>query len=232
MTNINQSPYTDAQMTAWMRGLLTLAWADGHFDPEEQDVIIKLTQNELAPCTNLDSLETITPEELALVLGKNTKVGENFLRTAVLVAIADGIFSPPEAKLLQKFNDALGLDVKALKSLEHTLCEVDKNQLKKLESNTSLAGLKSPHPHPDLLHPVKDWLEGIEVHDPRLARFLCKMIPAQCPFERDVTLFGHKIIHIPPMCKINPLYDQLMTLRFRSLSYLADDCKEDISEYI
>jgi hypothetical protein len=58
------------------------------------------------------------------------------------------------------------------------------------------------------------------------------MIPAQCPFERDINLFGRKIAHIPPLCKLNPLYEQFVGLRFRSLSYLADDCGEDVSEYI
>jgi hypothetical protein len=72
----------------------------------------------------------------------------------------------------------------------------------------------------------------MEIHDPRLARFICKMVPPQCPFERDITLFGRKIIHIPPLCKLNPLYEQLVGLRFRALSYLADECKEDVSEYI
>jgi hypothetical protein len=72
----------------------------------------------------------------------------------------------------------------------------------------------------------------MDVNDPRVARFLCKMIPSECPFERDIKLFGKKIIHIPPMCKINPLYDQMVGLRFRSLSFLADDCKEDITPYL
>ena len=76
------------------------------------------------------------------------------------------------------------------------------------------------------------WLDGVEMHDPRLARFICKMVPPQCPFERDIVLFGHKLVHIPPLCKLNPLYEQLVGLRFRALSYLADDCQEDISEYI
>ena len=89
-----------------------------------------------------------------------------------------------------------------------------------------------PQPHPDLLHPLKDWLDGMEIHDPSLARFICKMIPPQCPFERNIKLFGHKVVHIPPLCKLNPLYEQLVGLRFRALSYLADDCKEDISEFI
>ncbi len=84
---------------------------------------------------------------------------------------------------------------------------------------------------PDVLHPVRDWLDGMDIHDPRLARFLCKTIPPQCPFERDIVLFGRKVVHIPPMCKLNPLYEQLVGLRFRALSYLADDCGEDVSPY-
>ncbi len=79
---------------------------------------------------------------------------------------------------------------------------------------------------------MRDWLDGLEIHDPQLARFLCKMISSQCPFERDVTFFGRKIVHIPPMCKMNPLYEKLVGLRFRALSYLADECGEDVSSYI
>jgi hypothetical protein len=81
------------------------------------------------------------------------------------------------------------------------------------------------------LLPVRHWLDDLEMHDPRVARFLCKLIPPQCPFERDVKLFGRKVVHIPPLCKLNPLYEQLVFLRFRALSYLADDCKEDVSKY-
>lgn len=35
-------------------------------------------------------------------------------------------------------------------------------------------------------------------------------------------LFGWKLVHIPPMCKINPLYDQLVALRFRCLCRLEE----------
>jgi hypothetical protein len=93
-----------------------------------------------------------------------------------------------------------------------------------------LAGLQAPRP--DALTPLRHWLDGLDIQDPRVARFLCKMIPSQCPFERDVTLFGRKIVHIPPLCKINPLYEQMVGLRFRALSYLADDCGEDVTPYI
>lgn len=82
-----------------------------------------------------------------------------------------------------------------------------------------------------LLKPLRHWLDGIEIHDPKQARFVSKMIPAQCPFERDLKIFGRTIAHIPPLCKLNPLYDQLVGLRFRALCYLVDVCGEDIQAY-
>lgn len=78
---------------------------------------------------------------------------------------------------------------------------------------------------------VCQWLDAIEVHDPKLAQLLCKMIPARCPFERNLKLFGHNVFHIPPLCKLNPLYEQVVSLRLRCLSYLADECGEDITPY-
>jgi tellurite resistance protein len=219
MTNGIQTPHSSEQIAVWLRGLLTIAWADGNFDAQEQELINSITKDELAPCLDLESFETITPEELAVVLGKGTQAAENFLRTAVMVAIADGTYSPSEEEILQKFCQALELDTQALNALRHTLEHPE--QLQEF----------TPHP-PDILHPIRDWLDGLDINDPRVARFLCKMIPSQCPFERDVVLFGKKIVHIPPMCKINPLYEQLVGLRFRALSYLADECQEDVSQYI
>lgn len=81
----------------------------------------------------------------------------------------------------------------------------------------------------DLLQPLRQWLDQIEISNPKLAKFLYKAIPAQCPFERDIVIFDRKIAHIPPMCKLNPLYDQLVGLRFRALCYLVDRCGMDIS---
>jgi hypothetical protein len=81
----------------------------------------------------------------------------------------------------------------------------------------------------DLLQPLRQWLDQLEISNPKLAKFIYKAIPAQCPFERDIVLFDRKIAHIPPMCKLNPLYDQLVGLRFRALCYLVDQCGMDIS---
>ncbi len=81
------------------------------------------------------------------------------------------------------------------------------------------------------LSPLRKWLDRIEINNPKLARFLCKLIPSQCPFERDISFFGHVLFHIPPMCKLNPLYNELIDLRFRALCYLADVCGEDVTSY-
>ncbi len=232
MTSAIQSPYTEAQITAWLRGLFTVAWADGHFDPEEQEILGQITQDQLAPSLKWQLLdEKISPEELAAALGKDKATRENFLRTAVMVALADGVYSATEAAVLQQFHEALELNVEALDALEITLYDAEASEPTDAAVELAQQPGTSPHPHSDVLQPVRHWLDGMEVHDPRVARFICKMIPSQCPFERDVTLFGRKIVHIPPLCKINPLYEQLVGLRFRALSYLADDRGEDISEY-
>jgi hypothetical protein len=71
------------------------------------------------------------------------------------------------------------------------------------------------------LNKLRQWLDSIEVRDRKIAKFFCKVIPAQCPFERDIKIFGHTLCHLPSLCKLNPLYEQLIGLRWRSLSYLA-----------
>jgi hypothetical protein len=86
-------------------------------------------------------------------------------------------------------------------------------------------------PRIDILCPLKQWLDSMEIQNPQSARTIAKLIPAQCPFERDIVVFGRKIAHIPPLCKLNPLYEQLVGLRFRALCYLVDQCGEDIQSY-
>ncbi|HEY9847191.1 MAG TPA: Mo-dependent nitrogenase C-terminal domain-containing protein [Candidatus Caenarcaniphilales bacterium] len=80
------------------------------------------------------------------------------------------------------------------------------------------------------LSSLRQWLEAIEIHDPKVARFLCKTIPTHCPFERDLRFLGRTLFHLPPLCKLNPLYDQFVGLRLRALIFLIDECGED-SQY-
>ncbi|MBW4512517.1 MAG: Mo-dependent nitrogenase C-terminal domain-containing protein [Scytonematopsis contorta HA4267-MV1] len=78
---------------------------------------------------------------------------------------------------------------------------------------------------------IRQWLESVEVKNAKFAHSLCKLIPSQCPFERDIIVFGKKLFHIPPMCKLNPFYEEVVALRFKALCYLADECGEDVSAY-
>ncbi|GET43735.1 Mo-dependent nitrogenase family protein [Microseira wollei NIES-4236] len=82
-----------------------------------------------------------------------------------------------------------------------------------------------------ILHPIRQRLESIQVRDAQFARLVCKLIPSQCPFERDIQIFGKKLFHIPPLCKLNPFYEQFVGLRFQALCFLADVCGEDVSQY-
>ena len=82
-----------------------------------------------------------------------------------------------------------------------------------------------------LLQPIAQKLDEIEIHSAKTAHFFCCLIPSQCPFERDIRCFGRVLLHIPPMCKLNPFYEQLVGLRFKALCYLADVCGEDVAAY-
>lgn len=84
---------------------------------------------------------------------------------------------------------------------------------------------------PNPLELIQAKLDNLEIESEKVARQIIKLIPAQCPFAREVRLFGRVMFRIPPLCKINPLYEQLMTLRFRALCFLADRCGEDITIY-
>ncbi|MBD2520404.1 Mo-dependent nitrogenase C-terminal domain-containing protein [Nostoc sp. FACHB-973] len=80
----------------------------------------------------------------------------------------------------------------------------------------------------DVLNPIRKKLDTIIISHPKQAQLICQLIPASCPFARNIKFFNHTIAHIPPLCKLNPLYEQLMELRFRALCYLAQ-CEQQTS---
>jgi hypothetical protein len=208
-----------------------------------------MVESEFAPGISFDTLKPIEPAELAAALALDDTAAQNFLRMAVMVALADGVYSGAESEKIMAFAEALKLSPDALVSLQSTIYRLKQGPESLLvvsapaaetvaetaagtaaDSTASL--LQKPASVRDPLRPAREWLDQLSIDDPRLARFVCKLVPSQCPFERDVTLFNRKVVHIPPMCKLNPLYEQLVGLRFRALSYLADDCKEDITPYL
>ncbi len=224
----SQEVCSPQQAELWLRGLLSIAWADGEYDPKEQALIEDLIRSEW-PKEEGKTLDPLSPEELAAQL--QPELREDFLRTAVMTAVADGVYSESEDQLLHQFATALGLELPQLNLLKTTLASKDSVPLSQAGSRQSLSPSQADASHSDLLHPLRTWMDGIQVRNPKVARFLCRMIPSQCPFERDVVLFGHKVMHIPPMCKLNPLYDQVVGLRFRALSLLAEE-GEDTTQYV
>jgi tellurite resistance protein len=240
MTSAVQPSYSQSQIQVWLRGLLTIAWADGQFDETEKAIIHSMVESEFAPGISFDTLKPIEPAELAAALALDDTAAQNFLRMAVMVALADGVYSGAESEKIMAFAEALKLSPDALVALQSTLYQLKQGPESLLvvgapaetASDSAASLLQKPASVRDPLRPAREWLDQLSIDDPRLARFVCKLVPSQCPFERDVTLFNRKVVHIPPMCKLNPLYEQLVGLRFRALSYLADDCKEDITPYI
>lgn len=190
-----------ARRDLWLGALHHLALADGDFSTAEQQALEEALRQEL-PAGGWDQLLLPGTEALIHRFGVGSPLAEDFLRSAVLVALADGHLSAPEMVLLRQWSKALQVGEDLLASLPDSCCE----------SEGSVG----------LLDPLKAWLDGLDPADPAVARFLVRLIPAQCPFERDLVLFGHKLVHIPPMCKINPLYEQLVALRFRCLTVLAE----------
>lgn len=43
---------------------------------------------------------------------------------------------------------------------------------------------------------------------------IARLIPDTCPFERTIHI-GKWVIKIPPLCKLNPFYDQLMEFKWK-----------------
>ncbi len=76
---------------------------------------------------------------------------------------------------------------------------------------------------PNPLAFLRQWLASVEIHNSHIAQALCRIIPASCPFERDIKLFNRTLAHIPSLCKLNPFYDQIIELRFKSLNYLSHE---------
>ncbi len=81
---------------------------------------------------------------------------------------------------------------------------------------------------PKPIYLVRKWLQSIEIHNQKIAKLFCIIIPAHCPFQKEVKIFNHILFRIPSLCKLNPFYEELIALRFKSLSYLAARCSNNL----
>ena len=203
MPNLNVA-FADEARSTWLAALHQLALVDGDFDPEEQRQLAEQLYDD-RPLQDFDwnHCPSLDLDAIRRVFSLDPNSAEQVLRSAVVVALADGNLSQSELDLLQTWDEALGLNCELIHSLDPCSAWITKPW--------------KP------LDPLKQWLDELDPGDVRLSSFLVHLIPSQCPFERDIILFGHKLVHIPPMCKINPLYDQMVALRFRCLGHLSVD---------
>lgn len=122
-----------------------------------------------------------------------------------------------------------------MNSSHSTIARAQPDQLIWVTKGTTLSLMTEMQATPDhrftLLQPIRHWLDSIAIYNVKTARTFCQLIPARCPFERTIKLFDRTLFSIPPLCKLNPFYEQVVGLRFRSLCYLADECGEDVSRY-
>lgn len=193
------TPSGEAGKRVLLAALYHLALADGVFAASERELLEKRLRQDL-PGISLDELKRPGDAALCHRLGVGTPLAEEFLRNAVMVAMADGFISQQEVTLLQHWSTQLDVGKEVVMAIQSDCSETEHT--------------------PEVIEALRRWLDRIEPSDRDMARFLVRLIPAQCPFERDVVVFGKKLVHIPPMCKINPLYEQLSMLRFRCLCFL------------
>ncbi|MEN9567708.1 MAG: hypothetical protein RLZZ69_2904 [Cyanobacteriota bacterium] len=104
--------------------------------------------------------------------------------------------------------------------------------VKQNKSNTMTTLIQKPQPKTfKFVLFFQQWLNNFEIKQEQTARHIVRLIPAQCPFAREIRAFGKVIVRIPALCKFNPLYEELIGLRFRALCFLAEECGMDITPY-
>jgi Mo-dependent nitrogenase C-terminus len=101
----------------------------------------------------------------------------------------------------------------------------------KIHSNYSFLTQQIKHQLLSILYPLQQLIDRWEIREQKVARQIVRLIPSACPFAREVKIFGKVVFRIPALCKLNPLYEQFMNLRFRALCFLSEHCKEDITPY-
>lgn len=191
----------DEARIVWLAALHQLALADGDFDESESQILAdRLNDDSSLQPFDWNHCQAPDLDDISRHFSTNPKIAEEFLQSAVTVALADGYLHQSELDLLLTWARAL----------------VGKSPL-----ISSLVSCPDYEARPwRLLDSIKQWLDAFDPSDERISSLIVQLIPSQCPFERDIVLFGRRLVHIPPICKVNPLFDQLVALRFRCLNHL------------
>jgi hypothetical protein len=110
-------PFNDLRRRRlWLAALHHLAIADGDFSAPEVALLEEELRREL-PGVDWDDLHLPGAEALAHRFVPGSPLAEQFLRTAAVVALADGCISPIERELLQHWSAVLQVGEEALADL-------------------------------------------------------------------------------------------------------------------
>lgn len=110
----------DDQAEAIARGLYAVARADGNVHEREAAMITEFFNTTTDHASHLAALERqpkLAPANLAAIL-PTPELRQLFVKTAILLAHVDGVYSPVEAKAIAEYATACGVDAKALANLE------------------------------------------------------------------------------------------------------------------
>lgn len=127
------------QAEAIARGLIAVAKADGHIHEREAALIAEFYSSTTERPIDMAALERAAPVDgvyLAATL-PTPELREVFLKTAVLLAYADGNYSADESKTIVAFAEALG--EKNLAHIETQVKEFMLGQLSHLQNSEGVA---------------------------------------------------------------------------------------------
>lgn len=138
MNFLPEIPLTQFQAEAIARGLFAIAHADGVHEREMALVASfwSETGGSDRALSELSRRDTITSEELGAVLS-TPELRRVFLKTALLLAFADGQVSSKESTLVRGYAKDLGLDAE-LSTLEEQVKEYLLGQLAHIHNTAAL----------------------------------------------------------------------------------------------
>lgn len=105
---------TEAQERLFAQGMLAVARCDGEVDPREAQLIAELYPGDLSSLPDPDpaTLSVLSPE-----------AGQLFLRSCLLIALADFGISPAEKSLIDGYAEALKVSPEQLADLQQSVKE-------------------------------------------------------------------------------------------------------------
>jgi tellurite resistance protein len=129
------------QAEAIARGLYAVARADGEVHPREAALITSFYgsgDDTSATLSSLERLQDISSADLAAHL-PDADLRQLFLKTAMLLAYADGNYSAKESQLIAEYGKALNVGDGDMRDMELQVKEFMLSQLSSLENTTAVA---------------------------------------------------------------------------------------------